>query len=380
MDNSTDTGPILIIGANARFLAENAVRHGHDVFVADYYGDVDTRASFKSRSVKRDGNGEFTLRSLVDLARGIKNSGIVYGPGFENDIFALTKLKELGPVIGCGIEAVRKSRDPETLLRSARSWNFKYPSIRYEKVPSMKGKKWLTKPFAEMGGVNVRFTDATTAPGVFYQEYVEGLPSSAIVVSNGSECTVLGLTTQIIGDPALGADNFRYAGNVFPHPFTNEAIGQATAIADSLTLELDLKGLWGFDFIYNGEVVLIEINPRPTAGTGVLSMGTWNDLLGLHIDSVSGKNSNIIIDPGPTGSYFAQSRVFAREDSTFTGAEKWKTQGGRDIPEEGEFIPAGAPVLTVSAEDITYNGVIAKLHDQAKNVYNSLTPATATML
>ncbi len=372
--------PILLIGSNIRFLAENAVRHGHEVATVDYFGDRDTKKLCPNKSSKRDGDSSFDLNALISLAYSFENSGIVYGPGFENDIFALNKLGDVGRVYGCSVESVRKSRDPETLGRAARSWNFKYPAIRYEKNESMENGKWLAKTFSGMGGVGVQFVDKDYEPdegGVYYQAHVDGLASSAIVVSNGSDASVLGIMTQIIGDETFGGDGFRYVGNIFPHPFAKESTAQVTAIADSLTLELDLKGLWGFDFIYNGEVTLVEVNPRPTAGLEAISMGTWNDLLGMHLDSVKGKHSNLIVDPGPQGQYFAHARVFAKEDVVFTGWEKWYKNGARDVPYDGEIILAGEPVLTVHASDTSYGEALVKLRHEAALVYSSLAPAVA---
>ncbi|MBI5814371.1 MAG: ATP-grasp domain-containing protein [Nitrospinae bacterium] len=378
---ASSPAPSLLIGSNVRFLAENAVRHGHDVFTVDYYGDWDTKRLGPNRSVKRDGSGVFSLQALIQLATGVKNSGVIYGPGFENDIFALAKLSDIGVVTGCSLETVRKSKDPESLNRAASAWNFNFPPIKYELTDQMRQERWVAKPFAGTGGAGIRFVDTLTIPAggkTFYQKYKSGMPSSAIVVSNGSEASVLALMTQIVGDAAFGASNFRFVGNVFPHPFSREISAQATAIADALTLEFELKGLWGFDFIYAGDITLIEINPRPTSALGLLDIATWNDLLGLHIDSVMGKSSNLIVDPGPTGKYFAQGRVFARMDCIFTGAQGWHERGARDIPHDGDFINAGEPVLTVTATGSSHNGALGKLKQEADEALKGLFPATAT--
>ena len=90
MGYSSPEKPVLLIGSNVRFLAENAVRHGHHIFTVDYYGDWDTRQLGPNRSIIHDGDGDFSIESLVNLAEGIANCGIVYGPGFENDIRAFS--------------------------------------------------------------------------------------------------------------------------------------------------------------------------------------------------------------------------------------------------------------------------------------------------
>jgi len=377
MSDTTNEPPVLLIGANIRFLAENAVRHLHKIFTVDHYGDWDLRNIAPGKSTRRDG-GKMDLDSLIRLAEGRDYSGVVYGPGFENDLAALAKLKTLGDVLGCSTETTRRVRDPESLRRSAASWNFSYPPLEFRKIRAAQNGLWLEKPLEGMGGDGIGYLnpDSESAEGnVYYQAYVNGLSSSASVVSNGSDATVLGVMTQIIGDKSFGASGFRFVGNIFPNPFEREIIEQVTALADSLTLEYDLKGLWGFDFVYNGDVILIEVNSRPSAGMGLLDIATWNDLLGMHMDSVTGKNSNIIIDPGPRGRYFAQARVFAKDDAAFTGSEKWHERGARDIPFDGDFIRAGEPVLTVTASDKSYNGAMEKLRKEAELVYSSLSSA-----
>jgi predicted ATP-grasp superfamily ATP-dependent carboligase len=381
MLNSQDAPPILLIGSNVRFLAENAARHGREVFTVDYYGDWDTKRLSQNRSIKREGSGKYDLRALMNLAAGVQNSGVVYGPGFENDLMALARLSDIGKVIGCSLETVKKTRDPHSLARAATAWNFSYPRIAAEPADFMRKERWLVKPLASIGGGGIRFVDESSWRGaerVYYQKFHNGMPSSAIVVSNGSEAALVAVMTQIYGDPAFGADGFKFVGNVFPHPFTREIAASATTMAEALTLEFELKGLWGFDFIYGGDVTLIEINPRPTSALGLLDMATWNDLLGLHIDSVAGKKSNLILDPGPTGGYFAQGRVFAKADAIFTGSQAWSERGARDIPYEGDFINAGEPVITVTASDSTYGGALAKLRKEAEDAQNSILPATAT--
>lgn len=376
----SQSAPVLLIGANIRFLAESSVRHGHNVFTVDYYGDWDLRKLCPGKSILREGDGAMSLDALIRLAEGVENSGVVYGPGFENDISALAKLKSLGTIMGCSAESVRKARDPETLRRSAMSWNFIYPPVEFKLKESMRTGRWLEKPLCGMGGEGIRFVDDKAKAGaedVFYQARINGLPSSAAVVSNGSDATVLGIMTQIIGAESFGASGFRYVGNVYPHPFHDETLGQVTTIAEALTLEFDIKGLWGFDFIYNGNVILIEVNPRPSAGLGVIDAVTMNDLLGLHIDSVKGASSSLIIDPGPSRGYTAQARVFAHEDVIFSSPEKWSERGAKDIPYDGELIKAGAPVLTITAAGDSYGKTMAALEDEAGVLYSSLTPATA---
>lgn len=375
MGYSSFEKPVLLIGSNIRFLAENAVCHGHHIFTVDHYGDWDTRKLGPNRSIVHDSDENFSIDSLVNLARGIDNCGIVFGPGFENDIKAVLSLKKTGALIGCGADSIRKARNPESLSLAASTWGFKYAKISLSEPDNIASQKWLSKPVNGMGGAGITEAGLSnfieTGP-VYFQRFIKGMPSSAAVVSDGSSATVLGVMTQIVGDESLGADGFRFAGNVYPHPFAGDIIDQVTIMAESLTLEFDLAGLWGFDFIYDGSVTLIEVNPRPTAGMGLLGAVTLNDLLGMHIDTVTRASSNIILDYGAPSDYTAQARVFARRDGIFHGCEQWYKSGARDIPQDGEFISKGAPILTLTESAVTYQGVMEKLRGRAVTLNNSL--------
>lgn len=375
MGYSSFEKPVLLIGSNIRFLAENAVCHGHHIFTVDHYGDWDTRKLGPNRSIVHDSDENFSIDSLVNLARGIDNCGIVFGPGFENDIKAVLSLKKTGALIGCGADSIRKARNPESLSLAASTWGFKYAKISLSEPDNIASQKWLSKPVNGMGGAGITEAGLSnfveTGP-VYFQRFIKGMPSSAAVVSDGSSATVLGVMTQIVGDESLGADGFRFAGNVYPHPFAGDIIDQVTIMAESLTLEFDLAGLWGFDFIYDGSVTLIEVNPRPTAGMGLLGAVTLNDLLGMHIDTVTRASSNIILDYGAPSDYTAQARVFARRDGIFHGCERWYKSGARDIPQDGEFISKGAPILTLTESAVTYQGVMEKLRGRAVTLNNSL--------
>ncbi len=366
--------PILLIGANIRFLAENAVRHGHNVSTIDYYGDTDTQKLCPNKSSLRDGDGQFSLMSLVDLARGVDNCAVVFGPGFENDSEARSNLKKIGPVFGCDDESIRMVRNPDELSKAAASWDFGYPGHRTTRPEPTGAVRWLVKPLAGMGGEGVHFLDdmGSDIPNVYYQEFVEGLPSSAAVVSNGSDAAVLGVMTQIVGDKSFGASGFRFVGNVFPHPFSDEIHKDVTAIAESLTLEFSLRGLWSFDFIYHQQLSLVEVNPRLSAGMGLLGVVTMNDLLGMHMDGVTRTKSSLIIDPGSSDGYHAHARVFAEKDGVFSGAKLWKERGARDIPHDGDVIVAGSPILTISEFGLSYREVMSRLKDKAKTVQTSL--------
>ena len=367
--------PFLLIGKDIGFLARNASRHDHNVEALEEAGCWDTHTLCPTQSIQRKNNEPFNLKNLTDLVIRKKYGGVVLGSGFENDIMAWAKMGDFGRPLGCSLETVRKSRSAESLLRAAKAWNFSYPDVAYRTENLPNPALWLQKPFSSLGGRGIDFADKPLLEmgnGIIYQKYVNGIASSVSIVSDGSEAVILGITTQILGEEDFGATGFTYAGGVFPHPFAKELGALVANIADSLTLEYDLKGLWGFDFVYDGKIHLIEINPRPTLGLGLIDQATWNDLLGLHIDSVTKKYSNLIVDPGKQGIYFGRAHIYAKEETIFNGAEEWREQGACDIPFDGAIIRPGERIMTITSEANSHGLVINKLRNNAKRLYDSL--------
>ncbi len=365
--------PLLLVGDSFRYLAMNAVRHGRNVKAVVHSSSFDLETVAPVKRVERPAPNRFDPYGLISATTGEKNSGIVYGPGFENHVIALSRLGDTGQVYGCSMETVRMTRDPESLKRASKAWNFQYPEIYYMKSDLDVTMDWVGKPVAtHSGGVHMVAPGGNEEKGFYYQSHINGIPSSAAVVSDGSEAFVLGVVARICGDETFGAEGFTRSGGIFPHPFADEAMEQVTNIADALTLEFDIKGLWSFNFIYDGRVTLLSVHPRPSWSVGLVGAATWNDLLGLHIDSVTKKYSNIIIDPGSMASYYAEAAVRAKRDVVFTGARQWIEKGARDIPLDGTLITAGEPLLTVCAVDKTYGMVMEKLRAKASEVYKLL--------
>ena len=102
------------------------------------------------------------------------------------------------------------------------------------------------------------------------QERIDGLACSAAAVGDGVDAVVLGLTEQLVGRRAFGVRGYRWCGNVVPPrlPAGERAalLGQARAICSRLAAAFALRGLFGVDFIWDGERAwTLEVNPRPTA-------------------------------------------------------------------------------------------------------------------
>lgn len=118
---------------------------------------------------------------------------------------------------------------------------------------------------------------------VILQEYIEGIPSSISVISNGSDVLLMSLNLQLIH---LN-NNLEYFGGILP-------IRKYVDIAFNLVIDLirkfrGLKGYFGIDVVLrNDDIYIIEINPRLT--TSIVGLYRLvNDVGELIVNSISKK-------------------------------------------------------------------------------------------
>src|SRR5439155_3545752 len=74
---------------------------------------------------------------------------------------------------------------------------------------------WLVKPLASGGGRRVRPWRGGRVPrGCYLQQLVDGTPGSVVFVAAGDHIVPLGITRQLVGEHAFGAEGYRYCGNI----------------------------------------------------------------------------------------------------------------------------------------------------------------------
>jgi predicted ATP-grasp superfamily ATP-dependent carboligase len=220
---------------------------------------------------------------------------------------------------------------------------------------------WLVKPLASGGGRGVRRWAGTRVPRTCYlQERIEGVPGSVVFVAAGGRAVPLGVSRQLIGDPAFGAGEYRYCGNIlapagdsqFGH---DEAlVAAASVIAWALSEEFGLVGLNGVDFVAAGGVPYpIEMNPRWCGSMELVERAYTLSMFGVHAAAcVAGALPELDLVHARRAVIAAgKAIVFAREDVTMGDTRPWLADPTvRDVPHPGERIAEGHPICTVLAE------------------------------
>jgi predicted ATP-grasp superfamily ATP-dependent carboligase len=249
-------------------------------------------------------------------------------------------------------------------------------------APSARGARTdlLVKPRRSGGGIGVRRwrRDERLGAGELLQERVDGTPASLTFAANGTDVTALGLTRQLVGEPAFGADGYRWCGNLLGAPGRgvlereDRLLASATAAATALTRAFGLRGINGIDFIArDGVAVVIEVNPRWTAAVELAERARGASLFATHVAACEGRLES---PPPPSDAVIGKAVIYATADGTAPDTDAWLADPDvRDVPSSGSALPGGEPICTVLAQGRDAAGCHAALLERAARIVRATT-------
>ncbi len=286
---------IYVIGAAARATASMARRAGLRVGLFDAYGDEDSEA-YCSR-VKVIGFDDHVPEITPDAFRAIVGNRpwLFTGP-LENAPAWLAAASQGSMLWGNPAAVCRAVRDPFALARVVieTGCSVRFPETRAFADRPSKLRTWIWKPSKSTGGwrtqrahrINLAcMHDLSSGPTHgFWQKFIRGRTFGATVASDGDRSVLIGLCESFRGAPGRP---FAYAGSAGPaHDATvRRAMPDLDRLAQKLTAEFGLKGLWNFDLVHSrrdGLWYLLEINPRPSASMEVLELAVRHGLFDVH--------------------------------------------------------------------------------------------------
>ena len=378
---------LLILGASARAAAFSAARCGLSPHAVDRFAD-------------RDLAKLCPVTLVEDYPAGLERAARHYPPMPWIYTGALENCPELVDRIACGRplygnpgEVLTRVRDPWRVAEVLRSGGWEAPRLSPtpDRVATL---RWVCKPLHSAGGNRMRFADprragvgGTSRPqhkkdpaggSCYYQEFIEGLPCSGAFVAAGGTSQLLGMTQQLVGCDWAGADGFRYVGSIGLPSWKTSVLRQAENIGETLARHFRLRGLFGVDFILQGERLwTIEVNPRYTASLEVLERGTPLRVIEHHVRACRDKELAEIRGAGetPAQTLWGKAICYALADLQFpeSVAALCRFAGLNlteisDLPQGMTGIPAGQPIITVWAEGGTSEEVVARLAERAERV------------
>ena len=277
-------------------------------------------------------------------------------------------------------DVLARVRSPWELADALRSAGLLFPETRASADGLPRDGIWLAKTYHGASGSGVRVLrrgdrerGARSRIGLLrqsmsvYQQRIAGTPCAAVFVAADGAAALLGVTRQLIGEPWLGAHGFQYCGlDRSAGRFRTPLARRIEQLGNVLTEQFELTGLFGVDFILDGEQVwTLEVNPRYTAsveicrtvhGRRARSRRMWRRVAAMYrVEPTSSPR----VSRSPLDCH-GKATLFAKRDIVISPMNSpnmslaealrtpWPTLA--DVSPAGTPIEDGRPILTVFAE------------------------------
>jgi len=384
---------LAIAALSARMMAESARRGGFSTTALDLFGDADTRrvvdhwsCAGAADSLRLD--AERVASALAACSRSASFVGWVAGAGFEAASEALVRGAAIARLLGNDPHTIVALRTPREFFGRLSKLGMPHPAVAWEAPAAADG--WLYKDARGCGGWHIRPARAADPSrrhvddGGYYQRIHTGTPMSALFIGDGKGADVVGISEQIVR--ARGARPYVYHGAIGPVPTSVRVARDIGAFVQAIVREWRLAGLNGVDFLLDGErIVVLEVNPRPTATMTLYDPAFPRGLMRAHVDAcLTGSLPAAVGRVEPGQPLRGHSIVFADEAvaavSPSTCERLLALRFVHDVPLAGVSIPAGAPLCSVSAEGRSAADVRAALEDRARQVIGTVVRGRAAEL
>ncbi len=352
--------PVLIAGFSARALAQSARKAGFAPLVVDGYGDLDTRSAAQDiivlpEIVRRGFRAGDLLDALGKLsaASAAPPAGLLLGAGFEGTPKLIETLARQYRLLGCSPQSVANVKDPAVFFPLLAEIGIPHPAtlLPAQKSDTAGPGDWLSKRIGGMGGTHIRRwqTGNRLSAKRYLQQQIPGEPLSATVLATRNGPAFAFTRSWLSPTPD---QPFRFGGIVGNITLESELEARLIDLILTLLPRLELTGLVSFDFIqHDGELFLLEVNPRPGASLDVLDDDAGT-LLSAHVLAVTGGDAIATLAADWQPVTRASAYLYADQGALTAPQIDWP-DWAHDRPAPGCKIPAGAPVATVHAQAAT---------------------------
>lgn len=369
---------LLVMGASVRAAAFSALRAQLQPWCADLFADADLRARCTSVRIAAAQYPAF----FNQIAGSAPPGAWIYTGALENYPALIHQLAAQRPLWGNDAGVLHKARDPVFVFEVLHTAGMACPRVFPGTAEPTVGFDWLLKPYA--GGAGIRMWDGNSPAKVssrqyFFQERIAGEPHAAIYVGDGQTAQLLGVTRQLVGESWLHAGPFAYCGSIGPIDLEIRSMQMLQQLGLFLARGCGLRGLFGVDFVLvEGVPWPVEVNPRYTASVEVHEYATGTSMLALHQRAFEDAAS------APVSAAIAKQVVgkailYAKEDLAFPATGRWQSALTRpapidhmpdfaDIPNPGERISSGRPILTFFARAPTAGACLGLLQREAREL------------
>lgn len=396
---------LLIVGVDTVFVAFSAKKAGYNVYVADYFGDMNLQQvchDFMAVIEQQEGKScgrmmwNFKPEAFLEIAKILSKrhdmDAILISSGLDDYFGILYELNSLAPIIGNNPNTFKKVREKPKFFDELEALGISYPETeitndvyKARECASKIGFPVVLKPTKGFGGANIRLVKnqeelekvfpliSQTDENVIIQKFVKGIHASISILAGENIFRVLSINEQLLGLPSVFQhESFGYCGNIVPLKVGDAIFKKCEAIAEKIASHFNLMGSNGIDIVISkGEVpYVIEVNPRFQGTLGCVEKVLGLNLVESHINaclygelptlrSTAKFCTRLIL--------YAPRRVFAPNLATFK--EAW------DIPLQNSIIEEGEPLCSILAEGKSRSSSFRKAERLAKLIYGKLREA-----
>lgn len=359
------------MGASARAAAQSAVRAGYEPWCVDLFADRDLAdIAFVKRC-----RYSFYPEGMIEKMRHAPASKVLITGAFEHHPDALRALAMKRQLFRWTLKQIFAMRDPKVWQAAPDIEGVKYPAVLNDgRVPEEDDKaSYLVKPLDHAHPRHcVKHWQAGEKPDAssYLQQWIEGLPMSAVYTCKAGQSVLLGVTRQLIGDAKLYAPPMAYCGSIGPLRLSARLHKAFTALGEHLAKRFQLDGIFNIDAILSPDETVspIEINPRYSASVEIFER--FYDIAAFgELPQLPDRN-----DDQPL---LGKAYVFNGLPRTLRGDEvlphlSTDQDQVADIPQPWRKIAPGSPICTLFAKAQQVDDCIAELHDRASRLYTAL--------
>ena len=395
-----DQPTIAIVGFSARAAAQCATRQGFEVVAVDFCADRDLFGECLAHYRLDDPNWPNTLNALHPSAPLLLTGGMEHRLELVDQCHSVSK--RFGP-IGKQLAGIRSL---DNWAKWAVSCDIGWPvTLRgcLDECLDESGLSeqllrggWLLKPFQSAGGIGI--TDLINASQlsesvfkdhskVYLQQRHLGETIGITFLSSEFGSTLMGAAAAWPDNSKARRETYIYRGSFGPFPLTTAQIDKLQRFASLVGRESGLLGLWQADFLeHNGEITLLEINPRWSASMDILDVCLDLPLVETHYACIRTTLSQARFEAiaskackraqQSSDAMLGKWIVYARAPFTVSQTQsdawwmnRWEgdlnsvRNGNRfaDIPCVGTEIAEGDPILTIMTTNISadFAGVLS---------------------
>ena len=366
--------PLIVIAKSARMLVESAQSGGLEVIALDQFGDMDTRAAARQFCLIDDWSSEAVIADIeaLDLQQ---QPVVIYGTGVDNNPELLEQLQQRYQLLGNSAQTVARVRDPRLFFSLLDDLEIAYPLTRFD---SPAGDDFLQKRSDLEGGLGVRpvrFANENIVDGgCYFQQQQDGVPFSVLFLANGSISRIVGYNMHWV------------VANHPWQPYLFQGLANRYALSDklqelietwvsSIVAETGLQGLNNMDCLnVDGNIVVLEINPRPSASVALYDLDYTHGLLAEHIKCFNSDKWN---NPLPQSQFRGSWVVYASADLRIGKKLDWPLWVS-DRPEIHNEFNDGDPVCTLQASAVSVAQLKLQLMQRCTEISDLLLDSSAS--